>query len=57
MNVPISYFDWQKEFKKETKKPIVREEPVEKNPIGIENKLFSQYVKCWKEKNLKKYSL
>jgi hypothetical protein len=55
MEQPDSYYDWEQNFKKKSKKRIT--EPKEArilNSIDLPHDFFKNYLKLWKSENMKK---
>jgi len=55
MEQPDSYYDWEQNFKKKSKKRAI--EPKEAriiNSIDIPKDFFKSYLKVWKSENMKK---
>ena len=55
MEQPTSFYDWEKNFKKKSKKRMT--EPKERgilNSLDIPHDLFKSYLKVWKSENMKK---
>jgi hypothetical protein len=57
MEKPVSYYDWEQNFKKKSNnrknKP---REPRIINSIDLPHDLFKSYLKLWKSENMKKGS-
>ena len=52
-----SYYDWELRFKKKLEpkykqKTMNREKEEKDNELGINEKLWKEYIKVWKETNL-----
>jgi hypothetical protein len=55
MEKPVSYYDWEQNFKKKSEKR--KNEPKEPriiNSIGLPHDFFKNYLKLWKSENVKK---
>ena len=55
MEKPVSYYDWEQNFKKKTNES--KKEPKEPriiNSIGLPHDFFKSYLKLWKSENVKK---
>ena len=55
MEQPDSYYDWEQNFKKKSKKRTI--EPKEAriiNSIDLPQDFFKSYLKLWKSENIKK---
>ena len=55
MEQPNSYFDWELNFKKKSKKRMT--EPKESrilNSLDLPHDFFKNYLKLWKSENMKK---
>ncbi len=55
MEQPDSYYDWEQNFKKKSKKKIT--DPKEArilNTIDLPHDFFKSYLKLWKSENMKK---
>ena len=55
MEEPDSFYDWEQNFKRKTKKRVI--DPKERrilNSIDLPHELFKNYMKLWKSENLKK---
>jgi len=55
MEQPDSYYDWEQNFKKKSKKRTI--EPKEAriiNSIDLPHDFFKSYLKLWKSENIKK---
>ncbi len=54
MSIPISYYDWQEQFKRspsrESKLKVIDENP---EALGINAHDFKIFLKKWKSKNLR----
>jgi hypothetical protein len=46
LNIAESFLDWEKNLKKEKKEQIL-------NPLGMSQKAFRDFMKKWREENLK----
>jgi len=58
MEKPVSYYDWEQNFKKKSekrKKELI--EPRIINSIGLPHDFFKSYLKLWKSENMKKKEL
>jgi hypothetical protein len=49
-----SYYDWELSFKNNSKSKIRNKKPPvkKKEPLGINEKLWKEYINSWKKKNL-----
>jgi len=55
MEKPVSYYDWEQNFKKKSEKR--KNEPKEPriiNSLGLPHDFFKSYLKLWKSENVKK---
>ena len=55
MEQPVSYYDWEQNFKKKSKKRTVDPKEIRiLNSIDLPHDDFKNYMKDWKSKNMKK---
>ncbi|NVM43851.1 MAG: hypothetical protein HWN79_02950 [Candidatus Lokiarchaeota archaeon] len=54
MEEPTSYYDWEQNFKKKSKKRISEPKEVRiLNSIDLPHDVFKDYLKDWKSENMK----
>ncbi len=55
MEQPVSYYDWEQNYKKKSKKRTVDPKEIRiLNSIDLPHDYFKNYVKDWKSKNMNK---